>query len=51
LALFDLAALKSAPPRAVAVSIGAAIQQADPFCTTIEPIFLASIAVTVHNFR
>jgi hypothetical protein len=49
LALFDLAALKSAPPRAAAVSIGAASRHPDPFCTPLEAIFLASTAITVQN--
>jgi hypothetical protein len=49
LALFDLAALKSAPPRAAAVSIGAASRHPDAFCTPLEPIFLASTAITVQN--
>jgi len=51
LALFDLAALKSAPPRAAAVNIGAAQSQSDAFRTTPCSIFLASIPVTVQNFR
>jgi hypothetical protein len=49
LALFDLAALESASPRAAATIIGAPPAPLAQFPALSESIFLASIALTVQN--
>jgi hypothetical protein len=49
LALFDLAALESASPRAAATIIGAAQPPLAQFPALSESNFLASIAITVQN--
>jgi hypothetical protein len=49
LALFDLAALESASPRAAAIVIGTARRARFPALS--DSIFLASIAVKVQNLK